>query len=219
MVVDPLDVGPLLAIFSFTVLLGAFYGLLQAGVQRQKAIENWDIRISNWLISHANPGMIRLFTRITDLGKYLVIRDATIVICVWLLIHRDWERAAMLVVLVGGGNIISSILQKIVGRDRPDFPQDFLRGVAFSFPSGHTMLATSFYLMVSYISWVYWCTTLLGWIIMAFSLALIILVGISRLYLGVHFMTDVLGGWIAGSLLFFLMLLICNMLYPALDFI
>jgi undecaprenyl-diphosphatase len=219
MVIDPLDVGPLLAILSFTVLLGAFYALLQAGVRRQKVIENWDKRVGNWLISHATPGMIRLFTRITDLGKYLVIRDATIVICVWLLIHRDWEHTAMLVVLVGGGNLINPMLQKMVGRDRPDLPQDFLRGVAFSFPSGHTMLATSFYLMVSYLSWVYWRTTMLGWIIVAFSMALIILIGISRLYLGVHFLTDVLGGWIAGSLLFLLLLLICNMLYPTLDII
>ena len=147
----------------------------------------------------------------------MVIRNITIVITLWLLINHEWVQAAMLVFLVVAATLISPLLQRMVGRDRPDFPQDFLRGVEYSFPSGHTMLATAFYLMIIYLTWVSLGRTMIEWTIIAIGLALIVLVGISRIYLGVHFTTDVLGGWIAGLILFFMAIIIGNLLVAYLN--
>ena len=200
-----------LTLLSWIGLLAVLYGILQIAVQHFN-IEIWDLRLSSWLISHATVGVSRLFEIITNLGRYLVIRNIAILITIWLLINREWVRAAMLVFLVIAANLISRLLQRVVERDRPDFPQDFLRGVEYSFPSGHTMLATAFYLMVIYLTWVSFGGTMIGWTIIAIGLALIVLVGISRIYLGVHFTTDVLGGWIAGLILFFMVIMIGNLL-------
>ncbi|MDD5370493.1 MAG: phosphatase PAP2 family protein [Anaerolineaceae bacterium] len=192
---------------SLVLFLALCYGCLQVAVQRQKEIERWDFRFGSWVISRATPGKDKLFHLLTNLGKYTLIRNVSFLICLWLVSQRDWLRALMLVVLVASATLLSQWLQRMVSRVRPNFPQNFLYGVEYSFPSGHTMLATAFYLMIAYLGWVYASGSIAGWMILLFSVGLILLVGFSRIYLGVHFMTDVLGGWIAGVLLFFMVLL------------
>ncbi len=194
---------------STIAVLAVLFGCLQAAV-RQKEVEAWDLRIGNWVISQATPGKDRLFALLTSLGKYKWIRNLAILICLWLIYERDWLRATMLVVLVGAATVISTFLQRLISRVRPNFERNFLYGVEFSFPSGHTMLATAFYLMIAYLGGVYGRGSVAGWVIVAFSIGLILLIGISRIYLGVHFLTDVLGGWIAGFLLFFIVYCIAD---------
>ena len=74
---------------------------------------------------------------------------------------------------------------------------DVIAAQAFSFPSGHAMVACAFYLFVAYLGW----HLLPGWwraIAIACLLALVLLIGFSRLYLGVHYLTDVVAGYLAG---------------------
>jgi undecaprenyl-diphosphatase len=206
-----LNLNSLILQFCLIVLLAIFYGFISLSVYRKNALAAWDVPFGSWLISQNTSRLDRLFKLVTELGTYHIIRLGTLMIGLWLIIfHRDWVRTLMFVVLFGATMVINKYLKRIYPRPRPHFPQNPLKD--YSFPSGHTTLATAFYWMVAYLGWIYGNGTTLGWIILLLSFALVILIGFSRIYLGVHFMTDVVGGWIAGSLLFFSVLFIGNFL-------
>jgi undecaprenyl-diphosphatase len=194
------------------ILLMVSYGLIAVAVLRNRSIANWDVPLGSWVVSQATPEKDRIFKLITDLGKYSVIRIGTFVVCAWLIVIGDWRRALMLLMLIGATMVANHFLKRFSSRTRPELPQNFLYGVDFSFPSGHTMLATAFYVMIAYLGFIYGRFTLLGWMIVALALILVLLIGLSRIYLGAHFMTDVLGGWTAGGLLFVIILLSGNIL-------
>ncbi|MCX6021927.1 MAG: phosphatase PAP2 family protein [Chloroflexi bacterium] len=127
--------------------------------------------------------------------------EAAIALIVALLVYfvwrRRWTTAAQLLMVTLGAALLNSLLKGLFQRTRPaPVPGDFL-GQIFSFPSGHAMLAAAFYLFVSYLAW----RTLKGWprwFGAGVPLALILLIGWSRLYLGVHYLTDVAAGYLAG---------------------
>ncbi len=193
------------------VLLAIFYGYLSLAVYRNNSLATWDIPFGSWLVSQNTSKWVRLFKLVTELGTYHVIRLSSFFIAIWLIIfHHDWIRALMLAIVFAATMVINKYLKRVYPRERPQFPQNTLKDN--SFPSGHTMLATTFYWMVAYLGWVYGSGTILGWAIIILSFALVFLIGFSRIYLGVHFMTDVLGGWAAGSLLFFSVLFFGNFL-------
>lgn len=100
-----------------------------------------------------------------------------------------------------GGPIIENILKWSVRRPRPEFAAPFLNSFSYSFPSGHAMNSTIVYGMFTYILvtvWPWGRTARVGVIIS--SVLLVLGIGFSRLYLGVHYLSDVLGGFAAGSL-------------------
>jgi undecaprenyl-diphosphatase len=192
--------------FTLVVFLILAYLTVQRIVQRNLLLAIWDIPISRWLVSRAAPLPTRFFAAITDLGKYTVIRLAGVVIGIGLVLLGDWRRGVMVVALIGVTVFISRYLKHFVPRKRPDFPQNFLYDVDTTFPSGHTLLSTAFYWMVAYLAWLYFRESPLGWAVIAGALLMIVLIGFSRVYLGLHFASDVLGGWIAGSAFFLLIL-------------
>jgi membrane-associated phospholipid phosphatase len=101
---------------------------------------------------------------------------------------------------VGGSALLNLVLKIIFHRTRPVFPQAFLVDTGYSFPSGHTMISLAFYGVIAYIALTYikgrsWkVLTVVG------ALVISVVIGFSRLYLGVHYLTDVLAGWAAGGL-------------------
>ncbi|HEY3344210.1 MAG TPA: phosphatase PAP2 family protein [Anaerolineaceae bacterium] len=202
---------PILQII-LVILLMISYGLIAVAVLRNRSIATWDVPFGAWVVSRATPRRDRIFTLITDMGKYKVIRFGTMLVCAWLIVIGDWRRMLMLLGLIGVTMLANSVLKQFFSRTRPELPQNFLYGVDFSFPSGHTMLATAFYVMIAYLGWIYGGNSILGWVVVALALILTLLIGFSRIYLGVHFMTDVLGGWMAGGLLFLVILLVGNLL-------
>jgi undecaprenyl-diphosphatase len=93
--------------------------------------------------------------------------------------------------------LLNDVLKDWFQRTRPAPVGALIPAQAFSFPSGHAMVAAAFYLFVGYLAW----RLLPGrWrIVCAVGLVLIaFLIGLSRLYLGVHYLTDVVAGYIAG---------------------
>jgi undecaprenyl-diphosphatase len=98
------------------------------------------------------------------------------------------------------GALFNLILKQIFLRPRPVFPQAFLVDSGYSFPSGHTMISLVFYGAVAFLVLL---TLKKRWnkffVVLGFIL-ISALIGFSRLYLGVHYLTDVLAGWAAGGL-------------------
>ncbi|MFN8632414.1 MAG: phosphatase PAP2 family protein [Chloroflexota bacterium] len=115
-------------------------------------------------------------------------------VLVW---QRRFGAAGGLLVTVVGAQLLNDVLKDWFHRTRPAPLEGLIPAQAFSFPSGHAMVAAAFYLFVGYLAW----RLLTGhWrIICAALLVLVALaIGLSRLYLGVHYFTDVVAGYIAG---------------------
>ena len=135
---------------------------------------------------------------VTALGSAIVLTLTTLACAGYLLMRRQYRTLALLAVATFGGLIVSLLLKGLIDRPRPDFDSGAGYVATSSFPSGHSMLSAVVYLtlgtLLARASSRYRCK--LYFVSMAMLVAL--LVGFSRVYLGVHYPTDVLAGWSLG---------------------
>jgi undecaprenyl-diphosphatase len=105
----------------------------------------------------------------------------------------------MLMLVVPGGTLLNVAVKHLIHRDRPLFENPIATLDTFSFPSGHTMGATLFYGLLAYFVMMSdrrWATKLVS---IHLAAIIILLVGLSRIYLGLHFLSDVLGAMAAAA--------------------
>jgi undecaprenyl-diphosphatase len=136
---------------------------------------------------------------ITALGGVTVLSLMTILATLYLLISRQPAIAAFMFLSVVGGWLVSNALKLGVGRPRPDIVPHLVDVSDLSFPSGHAMLSAVTYLTLAAIlsrAEQYRSTRIF---LMAAGIFMTLIIGLSRIYLGVHYPTDVLGGWCAGA--------------------
>lgn len=159
----------------------------------------FDRAVLRWVEAHATPWIDRVAIEVTALGETLVLTLLTVVSALLLRLGGHRLAAWLMVAAFGGGAILNTALKLLIGRERPDVFswKDEYAGLS-SFPSAHAMLS-----MVTYAT-LAWLIVQLGpprWarvtvpVVAAF---LILLIGISRLFLGVHYPSDVLAGYAAG---------------------
>src|SRR5262249_42323588 len=113
--------------------------------------------------------------------------------------ERKYHAALYLALAVCGGAILSSLLKHFVARDRPSIVPHKSIVSTTSFPSGHSMLSAVVYLTLGSLLARYTPDRKLRLYFLGVALAVTFLVGLSRVYVGVHWPTDVLAGWTAGS--------------------
>src|SRR5262249_55909796 len=114
-----------------------------------------------------------------------------------LLWRRRWGAAFTLVLVTVGAQLLNDILKDVFHRARPQPLLGFIDAQQYSFPSGHAMVAAAVYLYVAYFSW----RLVRGWwrgLLAIGLIVLVVLIGISRLYLEAHYLSDVLAGYLAG---------------------
>lgn len=136
---------------------------------------------------------------ITALGGYAVLTLFCAIAVVYLLIQRQKASAALVVVSGLGGTALNNILKWGFERPRPDLVAHLTEVSTLSFPSGHAMLSAVIYLTLGVLLARSQNTKALRGYVMAVAILLTLLVGISRIYLGVHWPTDVLAGWCMGG--------------------
>ena len=136
---------------------------------------------------------------ITALGGVAVLSLITLVVSVFFLLLQRWGSALYVLVTVGGGIAISSLAKDFVDRPRPDLvPHGSIVHTA-SFPSGHSMMAAIVYLSLGVLIARVQPHYRLKLFAMVTAITLTLMVGISRVYMGVHWPTDVAAGWLAGG--------------------
>lgn len=140
-----------------------------------------------------------MFVDITSLGGTTVVTLITLAVLGYLII--DGKRAAALLVLVSvaGGAGLSSLLKLGFERPRPDLVAHLVDERTLSFPSGHAMVSAVIYLTLGALLAQVEDSFRLKAYIIAVAVILTLLIGVSRVYLGVHWPTDVLAGWYAGT--------------------
>lgn len=157
----------------------------------------FDLPVYQFLISlfSTNTIIVNIMKLITSLGSTLVI--VTGILCVAIL-FKNKKYFFTFVFANGIGVIISNLIKIIVKRDRPSNTMLFTYEDSYSFPSGHTMMSTIFYGLIIYYVYTNVKNKSLKYFLIGLLSSIIFLVGISRIYLGVHYATDVVGGFIFG---------------------
>ncbi|KQQ91515.1 phosphoesterase [Aureimonas sp. Leaf324] len=136
---------------------------------------------------------------LTALGGYTVLSLILLLAVTYLLMKGKRASALMMAVAVVGGVILSNLLKIGFDRQRPDVVAHLVDVHSLSFPSGHAMLSAVTYLTLGALLARSERGIVMRAYFMGVAIVLTLLIGSSRVYLGVHYPTDVLAGWCAGS--------------------
>ena len=142
------------------------------------------------------PGIMR---DITALGGFAVLTIVTLCSTVHLLLMGKRGAAAFLLAAVLGGTMLSQGLKALFDRPRPDLVPNAPVELTASFPSGHAMVSAATYLTIGILLTRLEAPRRIHAFFLVIAVTLTVLIGISRVYLGVHWPTDVLAGWSLGS--------------------
>lgn len=184
-------------VIGFAALVGSLLvlGSIAEGVRAQEvfALDTW---ATPFLHGIASPTLDFVMLRLTDIGSSLVIVPLFALVAALLIRNHRYGATLFLAVASGGSLVINGTMKVLFERPRPQL--DYAKVLPdYSFPSGHTMNALTFYLAVALIIWSVFGRRV-GLTALGVAVLLSIGVGISRIYLGYHYLTDVVGGIFAG---------------------
>lgn len=145
------------------------------------------------------PELAYVARDLTALGGATTLVMFTLASIGYLFMRRRYGAAIFVFVSVLGGTLLSSLLKVLFERPRPDVVPHLMEATSASFPSGHSMLAMIVYLTLGAVLAEVHAEHRFRVYILSWAVLLSLLVGWSRVYLGVHWPTDVLGGWCLGS--------------------
>ena len=142
----------------------------------------------------------RIFREITTLGGTTVVALITLAVIGFLLVDGKPGASLLVVFSVFGGSLLGPILKIGFERPRPDLVAHLVEVQSSSFPSGHALLSAVTYLTLGALLARIMGERRLKIYVLSVSVLLTLLIGCSRVYLGVHWPTDVLAGWLVGAL-------------------
>ena len=198
------EFGPLLSLAALSFFAWAFVEL--AGDVREGDTTALDSALLLALRDPANlgdpigPSWVEESARdITGLGGYAILTMVTLAAVAYLLMARKRGAALLVIGAVLGGMLLSTALKLGFERPRPDLVPAAARVYTASFPSGHAMLSAVTYLTLGALLARVEQRRRVKAFLLAIALVLTLLVGASRVYLGVHWPSDVLAGWCVGA--------------------
>ena len=154
-----------------------------------------DQRLAGWLHEHATPRWTDFFEKVTWLGNVPVLAVIALIAVVVLAYKRQIAELQLFVLAVVGTEILTTGLKLGFQRERPFFPDPLATESSYSFPSGHSSVSLAVYGTLGYIAARHLPTRRAQIAILAAAATLVLLIGFSRLYLGVHFLSDVIAGF------------------------
>lgn len=177
----------------------AAFVVIAEDVLSRGRVAQFDVAYAEALYEAGSPHGRRIFSVITAFGSGRAIAAAAVPIAVWLFATGRAVPGASWVVSQAGGGLLNFAMKQAFARARPEYADPLLAASSWSFPSGHAMGTFIFCGMAAYLlvrSSRSWLTRVL---IVAAALAWCVVMAFSRLYLGVHFASDVVAGLIAGT--------------------
>jgi undecaprenyl-diphosphatase len=191
----------LMAAFLLAVVAGVTFVELAEDLQEQsEELERADTSVHRWFRSRRDDAAIPFFTAFTIIGKPVCLAVFVAIASVPLLIGKRYRWLAYLLVTAIGGGILNVLLKAYFSRARPDLADAVLHASGYSFPSGHAMASTAVFGALAYLG----MRSAKSWngksAIIALAATTVLTIAASRLYLGVHWISDVIGGLGAGGL-------------------
>ncbi|WP_395945321.1 phosphatase PAP2 family protein [Brevundimonas sp.] len=136
---------------------------------------------------------------ITSLGGISVLGLFALIVILFLLSQRKWLSSLLLALGLAGGVALSEGLKAVFERERPPATMQAVETINASFPSGHALLSTVFYLSVAVMLTRAFPRKRFKAFVLAVGMTMALLVGLTRIYLGAHWASDVFAGWAVGA--------------------
>jgi membrane protein DedA with SNARE-associated domain/membrane-associated phospholipid phosphatase len=172
------------------------FAVLSEGVMESGEITSPDRPVLDRLVAHRTSALTAVLRVVTDLGGTAVLTIVGLLVAAVVARQtRSWRPVAFLAVTAAGSSLLTVAAKTLVGRPRPPAATRLVTANGSAFPSGHALNTAAIIGACAVVLWTYrrariWATT--G------AAVVVLLVGFSRLYLGVHWLTDVLAGYALG---------------------
>jgi membrane-associated phospholipid phosphatase len=191
----------LAAIFIFSFLVK------QVFIDRQ---QEFDVSVFAWIHTYESPATTSLMRIITFMGTHYFLIPANMILTAYYIFIRRHRWYSIKVASIAlSSTAIMLLLKQFFSRPRPLVPLlEAARG--YSFPSGHSLVSFAFYGLLIYLCWHYLENRTLRWLYTLLLSALILFIGLSRIYLRVHYATDVIAGFSIGMVWLVLSIYILN---------
>jgi membrane-associated phospholipid phosphatase len=184
-------------LFLCSVFLWIF-GSITSGVVTSDFIVAVDARVNDRVLHFRSPFATAFMANATRLGGALFVVTASFLVGAWLITRRHAAEAAGFVAAVLGGELLVFMLKIMVHRPRPPTAFALVHAWGWSFPSGHAVMAVTLYGMAAYLL----VKRADSWrgraLVVAFACLIAFVIGLSRIYLQAHYLSDVLAGFAAG---------------------
>lgn len=200
----------IIVVIALIVVIGGINLFIELTEQlKTDVLAGYDQQITDFVISYRNPNLTKYFIFVTEVGDlygYLVV--LTIMIVLSIFVFKKWKYVIQTTIVLVLSGVSNLILKRFIDRARPGI-EHLVSVETLSYPSGHAMSAMAFYGFVIYVLYRFKINTFLKVIAIIILVMLIFSIGISRIYLGVHFPSDIVGGYIAG----FIWVIFCILLF------
>jgi undecaprenyl-diphosphatase len=185
-----------LELVTFLLVSLAAFGHIVEDYLTGDPIVRWDVSFASWLHEHSNPALVTAFKLITIAGNAAFLALVVVAVGVVLLRRRARNDAVLLAAVALGIEILNAGLKLAFHRPRPEL--SFIHLDTYSFPSGHAAGATAIYGVLVFLAARH-ASVVRRVALVAAAVVLIALVDFSRLYLGAHYLSDVLAGSALGA--------------------
>jgi undecaprenyl-diphosphatase len=194
--------------FAFVLLL--LFALLLTYAAARFPVLPFDLRSYEELKEQANPLFDMLMNWVSDLGELAFAMALTAIAMLTFAIRRKWLEAIFMLATTSSV-LLAFVLKELIHRTRPFPLNQNATGLIqtineYSYPSGHVLFFVVFFGFFAYLAWIHFAGRA-RLIVIAICGALIVLIGPSRVFLGVHWASDVLGSYIIGTIWLFVLIL------------
>jgi undecaprenyl-diphosphatase len=191
-------VGIFIAVGTLVALGATWIFVRIAGEVREGRTQDFDVAVLRYIETHHAPLLDKAMIEITFLGTGLIVMTIVLVSGMFLWLTKHKHSALLLIVATTGGILLNSLLKAGFDRPRPQIFEWGQHTVSSSFPSGHAMSAATVYMTVAYLAARLQRRHISRVLTLIAATIVVVLIGVSRLYLGVHYPTDVAAGVIIG---------------------
>jgi membrane-associated phospholipid phosphatase len=175
------------------------FGELGEGIVEQDNLTRFDVAFARSLHENATLPKLIAFRTIALLANVWTLGVLCILVAGILIWRRHLLRAVAWVIALVGGGLLNTLLKNAFHRLRPALPNPFVTERGWSFPSGHAMSSLIAYGMLAYLLTTALESKTAKRLVIGISIVLVVLIGFSRLYLTVHYFSDVVAGYAAGA--------------------
>ena len=180
----------------FVIALNGFVELTDEIVEND--LTAVDEAVGEYIVSYRSEALTAYFTFITDLGdRYAYIVTTVLLAVYFFLKKRSWKFIGQTTIVLLLASLSSIVLKRVLNRARPSL-EHLVEVNTLSYPSGHSMSAMAFYGFLIFLCLRYRISGWLRFLLVTVLVFLILSIGVRRIYLGVHYPTDVAGGFVGG---------------------
>lgn len=176
-------------------------------------LATYDTTITDYVISYRSPNLTSYFKFMTNVGDvygYLIV--LVIFLLLSLLVFKRWKYVVQATLVLALATVSNMMLKRFIDRARPGI-EHLVSVETLSYPSGHAMSAMAFYGFLIFLVTKFKIHKVIKYVLIAILILLILSIGISRIYLGVHFPSDIAGGFIAG----FIWVVFCVLVFDVIE--